>query len=171
MKKIVTILLLVCACTASLSARTKNKARYEGTFETGFVSYFDPLNSSYGNWHTFDFTTTHGVRFNKNFFMGLGTGVTTSMIGLGVPLYLDFKGYFTRVKKRKAYPYLDARLGANFQFAEFDNYAIGAYCNLSVGCNYEISKKSALFAAIGIQTMSLWNSPYLGPVCRIGVSF
>lgn len=171
MKKIITIVLLACVCTASLSARTKNKARYEGSFESGFVSYFDPYSAYYGNWPTFDFTTTHGVRFNKNLFIGLGGGITTSVISLGVPVYLDFKGYFTRVENRKAYPYLDVRLGANFQFFESGNYIIGGYCNLSVGCNYEISKKSALFGGVGIQAISLEDSPYLGPVCRIGISF
>ena len=153
MKRIMTILMLVCACTASLSARTREKVRYEGSFETGIASYFDPMSSSYVNVPAFDFTTTHGLRFCKGFFMGVGGGITTSVAGLSVPVYLDLKGYFTRDKKRKAYPYLDARVGANFMFFEGSNYEIGGYCNLGIGCNYEVSRRSALFLSFGVQAL------------------
>ncbi len=86
-------LLALCSTTAFAQNAYRSKG-YKGNVELGANTCGVAL------------YTTHGYQFNRFFFVGGGIGY----IGEALPIYADFKTYFTK-KQLKVEPWLEYRLG------------------------------------------------------------
>lgn len=168
MKKVVTLLVATCLFAIGLSAQ--NGPRYEGTLETGYTAFFSPdggVNSLPG----FDFHYIPGCRINQNIFVGGGIGLSPTLLALSMPIYANFKYYFTgTLSDSRLYPFVNASLGCNIGFLDGDTMA-GYYLDISAGCAYELTQKLSLYLKAGLQSFSVSTDALLGPSFHIGVSF
>ena len=167
MKRLITLLAAVCLFTIGMNAQ--DRPHYEGTTEVGFISYFSPYDGPYSI-PGFDFHYVPGCRINENIFVGGGFGISPSMLVFSVPIYANFKYYFTgRKEHRKLYPFINTSLGCNLAI-DGDAYP-GYYLDVSAGCNYELTSKVAAYLKLGLQSFSVYEDALLGPSFHVGLTF
>lgn len=108
--KVLLLIALFFASSSFASAQSEKttSAKYQGEVLVG-LGVFDQYNL-YAH-------TVHGVRFNENLFVGVGTGMTSflpinmrgaSGSSYAIPLFLNVKGYHPIGAKTSLYASLDA---------------------------------------------------------------
>lgn len=108
-------------------------------------------------------TYTAGCRFSNWFFLGCGGGYSINSWGNWIPIYVHFRGYFSRKPLK---PYASLSLGGSFHsydYYESGRTDFGFHGDFSIGVEIPIYKKLNLIAGVGINQMGV-------PV-KIGISF
>ncbi|MBQ8968496.1 MAG: hypothetical protein IJ064_02005 [Bacteroidaceae bacterium] len=77
-------------------------------------------------------TTSHGFRFNRQWFLGAGIGLTTE----GVPVFANARFNMT---KRQTAPVLDAKVGYTFEYIDAP-----LYTTVGFGVDHRFTRKLAL---------------------------
>ncbi len=103
------------------------RPHYEGGADLGYslgVSYIDGTGR-------LNVSTTHGCRLIPELYVGAGLGVDYYHDGstYGIPIFADFRGYFTRQAVK---PFLNFRIGYSVGEVE------GLYFSPSIGVNYKM---------------------------------
>ncbi len=127
-------------------------------FKNGYRGYAD-LGYTIGvgdyELNRFEISTTHGYQVNPYFFIGAGVGFhfmpkyetkgmyiahDTRDSKVSIPLFVDFRGTFT---KTKLAPFIDIKLG------HFVTNGDGFYASASAGCRLKTIEKQAISISIG----------------------
>lgn len=149
MKKMTMILTALAVVAAVATANAQLTPRYQGDVEAGYSIGVGQYSGDRINIHT-----SHGVRINRYFFAGLGTGLDIYVGGgtdLVLPIFADLKGYLPVADR------LDIFAGVDI------GYSIGLTVDYSgflavpqLGLAYRLTDKYALTFGVGFTAQS-WS--------------
>lgn len=149
MKKL--LLLAAFAAMTVTAANAQWNLNYQGDVELGYS-----IGSGRVSWDRVNIHTTHGIRFNEYFFVGLGTGLdiyTTGGTELALPIYFNVKGYLPVSSRMNLFAGLDigASVGLSKGFSGSGLLAVP-----QAGIAYKLNSGNALTFAFGY-TVQKWS--------------
>lgn len=147
----ISTLLAVCSIAVHAQSSIYRARGYKGNVEFGLNGDISCGGSGLGLF------TTHGMQFNKLFFIGGGIGYENEMF----PVYADFKSYFVK-KEMRANPWGEMKLG-------FDALNSGFYISPSLGISIQIARDYAFFVAFAYGVNPTYEENNIG--LRIGFQF
>jgi hypothetical protein len=164
-----TLLLLLVSTTAYA------QLRYAAKVETGYLSYqYRTIIVEPGpNWRGYnlkknqsgiDLNWINGVLIQKQLYLGLGVGYTNFDGINGYSVFTDFDGILL---KTKLSPLLSIKAGYNHIWNQYEKGTGTGLVELSIGLNYNVSRKSSLYLKSGI----LWVQQAQFIPIRAGIRF
>lgn len=149
------------------------KKHYDITGYRGFVDLGYTIGLGDFGIGRIEATTSHGYQFNPHFFFGAGSGIhyycTDGAEDIVVPLFLDFRGNFT---KGAIVPFGGIKAGYSFVATEsFEDF--GAYLAPAIGVKFMMSKRAAFNLSLGytFQFAEVYDYYYTSTENTGGLSF
>jgi len=154
MKRTVLIILFIAGINSLASAQykvTPNMPFSTLNSNPGFVTINEitggfglaGTTAAYSNYF-FGFTSIFGYQVNKNFLLGIGTGLSSYESGILVPLFLDVRYAFYIAKLT---PYIFGDGGLLLNFSDFNTTQL--FINPGAGVRYTINRKTAVNLGVG----------------------
>lgn len=160
-KKITTALCALMVCGAlSAQVRYLPKKGYKGTVEMGFAAGVGEMAHN-----RFELLTVHGFQLDKNFSLGIGTGLQVWQVtnDVTIPIFLDAEAI---LPKGLISPFASLRIGYVVN-TEHDYFLPkeGVYFNPSVGFRWAIDGDKAFRLNVGYllqgsKIVRNYHSPY-----------
>ena len=154
MKRIILLIILVAGISSLASAQYKvapNMPFSTLNSNPGFIT-INELTGGYGlagttatySKYFVGFTSVNGYQVNKNFLLGIGTGLSSYESGILVPLFLDvrYAFYISRLT-----PYVFGDGGLLFNFSDLNTTQL--FINPGAGVRYAFNRKVAVNLGVG----------------------
>lgn len=185
LRRLLAVSIFTIMITAAAGARDLARG-YRGFFDINGEALFENKNSYYHHkdivYSTLGFTTTHGYQFNRNFFLGAGTGLEAIIINtnydiihLGTPVYIMGRADWNigRVPL-----YADLKVGTILELGYVDTQFTNLSVNPTIGYRADWGRRVALNIGIGFSVTCFdldgIDNPgavKLFPAARIGIEF
>ncbi len=154
MKRIILIVILAAGISSLASAQYKvvpNMPFSTLNSNPGFLT-INEITGGFGlNGTTYSYskyfiglTSVNGYQVNRNFLLGIGTGLYSYESGILVPLFLDFRYAFNIARLT---PYLYGDGGLLLNFSDFNTTKL--FINPGAGIRYTLNRKTAVNMSVG----------------------
>ena len=170
MKKVALIFAFIAVVLFSYDAYSQSK--YQGEVSAGIALGVGNFSES-----RLIAETVHGLRFNENFFAGVGLGLhyylgnDIGLSGTVMPLFFDVKGYYPVSSKLAPFASFDIGYGIGLGDINGD----GAYFSPSIGMNVKMRWTDSMNFALSFHSQNFSNDgfsiAYNAIVFKVGIVF